>query len=127
MAGCSWDSLGTKLSCDGTPLDDEDAGNFKSPTFLIFLNISHRLFCIAGIYNASYRAAAWAYIGETEELQVWQRQPRSSATPTADDPLQGKHFQCQLVHYIFKNCAFEFLVQNRTIRPRLRGPDRVQS
>lgn len=35
-----------------------------------------------GIYNASYRAGAWAYIGETEELQVWRRsQPQT--------PLQG--------------------------------------
>ncbi|XP_057373324.1 uncharacterized protein LOC130694273 isoform X2 [Daphnia carinata] len=59
----SWDSLGSKLSCDGTPLDDEDAG----------------------IYNASYRAGAWAYIGETEELQVWRRsQPQTPLQETDD-------------------------------------------
>ncbi|XP_045031399.1 uncharacterized protein LOC116925408 isoform X4 [Daphnia magna] len=59
----SWDSLGSKLSCDGTPLDDEDAG----------------------IYNASYRAGAWAYIGETEELHVWRRsQPQTPLQETDD-------------------------------------------
>lgn len=37
---------------------------------------------LKGIYNASYRAGAWAYIGETEELHVWRRsQPQT--------PLQG--------------------------------------
>ncbi|KAI9556589.1 hypothetical protein GHT06_016379 [Daphnia sinensis] len=59
----SWDSLGSKLSVDGTPLDDEDAG----------------------IYNASYRAGAWAYIGETEELHVWRRsQPQTPLQETDD-------------------------------------------
>ena len=35
-----------------------------------------------GIYNASYRAGAWAYIGETEELHVWRRSQQQT-------PLQG--------------------------------------
>lgn len=31
----SWDSLGSKLSCDGTPLDDEDAGIKKKKSKFI--------------------------------------------------------------------------------------------
>ena len=47
MEAC-WDSLGSKLSCDGTPLDDEDAGNLTTvdinrklifSTFFLFLSL----------------------------------------------------------------------------------------
>lgn len=34
----SWDSLGSKLSVDGTPLDDEDAG-ILCTTILLFIKI----------------------------------------------------------------------------------------
>ena len=119
MAGCSWDSLGTKLSCDGTPLDDEDAGNLKSPTFLIFVTFLIGYFASQVFTMPVTGQPPGPTLAKRKNCKYGNANPGHLPRLRLTIPFKVNIFNVNSFITFFKNSAFEFLVQNRTIRPRL--------